>query len=60
MDNDAIYYSRRAQEQREAALKAGDAKAQKIHLQLAEAYQQRVHEIMDQGRRSSSDRATAA
>ena len=38
MDIDIIYFSRRAQEERLAAMSAADLRARQVHLELAERY----------------------
>jgi len=38
MTNDLVYFSRRAQEEREAAMKAAHPAARRAHVDLAEAY----------------------
>jgi hypothetical protein len=38
MDGDAIYFGRRAREEREAALKCSHPRARQSHLDLAERY----------------------
>ena len=38
MERDAAYFSRRAQEERDAARKAGNETARNIHLEMAQRY----------------------
>ena len=38
MHTDLIYFSRRAQEERLAAMSAADLRARRVHLELAERY----------------------
>jgi hypothetical protein len=45
MDKDAAYFARRAREEREAAMKAEHPTAQQRHIELAEAYDNRVRAI---------------
>ena len=42
---EALYLSRRAQEEREAALQAPNAKVRTVHLQFAEAYDAKLREL---------------
>ncbi|HEX3422471.1 MAG TPA: hypothetical protein VHS33_03600 [Sphingomicrobium sp.] len=42
MTNDLSYYRRRASEERTAALNTRDARARKVHNDLAERYEERV------------------
>jgi|KBSMisStandDraft_5_1062788.scaffolds.fasta_scaffold09459_4 hypothetical protein len=42
MENDRVYYSRRATEEREAALKAVHPKVRQAHLELAKSYDERL------------------
>ena len=42
---EAAYYSRRAQQEREAAMKAADEKVRAVHLELAAAYDARVGKL---------------
>ena len=47
MDIDVIYYSRRAQEERLAAIGAADMRARQAHLELAERYDELAARIDD-------------
>ncbi|HEX6072323.1 MAG TPA: hypothetical protein VFY95_04880 [Sphingomicrobium sp.] len=38
MENDAVYFSRRAEEERAAALQAANATARQAHLDMADRY----------------------
>jgi hypothetical protein len=60
MDRDTIYYSRRAGEEREAAIAATNANAQETHLELAAAYEHRVRELEAMERRSGIHLVSAA
>ncbi len=42
MTNDLSYYRRRASEERTAALNARDPRVRRVHVQLAESYEERV------------------
>lgn len=42
MENDRLYFTRRAQEERAAADKAGDRKAQEAHRKMAQRYEERA------------------
>ena len=42
MDEDRIYFRRRANEEREAALKCSDPNARRSHLELAKRYQEQA------------------
>lgn len=52
MESDATYYSRRAVEERAAALVATNIRVQDRHLELAQAYEYRVREMAKLERRS--------
>ena len=52
MTNDAAYYGRRAQQEREAALKSADERARNVHLAIAEAYEAKISHIAATERRS--------
>ena len=45
MEGDANYFTRRASEERLAAMKAADARARQAHLKLAESYAERAGAI---------------
>ena len=55
LQDEAIYFSRRAREELRAAVEANERKARKSHLELAEAYDCRAHlitgEILERKRR---------
>lgn len=55
MEQDAIYFSRRAREERQAYLKGDCRRCRQIHLQLAEAYEFRAHLITREVRRFAAD-----
>lgn len=46
MEGDAIYFGRRASQEREAALKAAHPKARQAHLDLAARYEDLAHSII--------------
>ena len=52
MESDSTYYSRRAAEERAAALEATNIRVQDRHLELAQAYEYRVREMAKLERRS--------
>ena len=60
MNDDAAYYSRRAREERAAALKAPHPNARQVHLDMAEAYEERLREIAADERRSGIHLVSAA
>ena len=45
MEGDANYFSRRANDERAAAMKAADARARRAHLKLAELYAKQASRI---------------
>ena len=45
METDRVYFSRRATEEREAALKAVHPKVRQVHLELAKGYDERLAKI---------------
>ena len=45
MEGDSTYFTRRASEERLAAMKAADARARQAHLKLAESYAERAGAI---------------
>jgi hypothetical protein len=60
MASDVDYFSRRAQEERKAALRTSDAHVRDVHLQLADAYEQRLRELAADARRSGMHLVSAA
>lgn len=46
MEGDAIYFTRRAGEERVAAIKAGHPNARRVHIDLAERYDELARAIM--------------
>ena len=60
MVSDVEYFSRRAREEREAAMRAANDDVREIHLQLAEAYELRIRELSAAARRSSMHLVSAA
>ena len=50
-EDEAIYLSRRAREERRASLKAGCRKCRQTHLELADAYELRAHVLTHETRR---------
>ncbi len=60
MTNDAAYYSRRAREERAAALKAPHPNARLVHLEMAEAYELRLREAAAESRRPAIHLVSAA
>jgi len=60
MASDVDYFSRRAREEREAALRAGDSHVRDVHRQLADAYEQRIRELAAEARRSGIHLVSAA
>jgi hypothetical protein len=42
MESDAVYFGRRAQEERETGLKSADARARQAHLEMADRYDELV------------------
>jgi len=52
METDLIYFRRRASEERTAAVRAPDARAQHAHLEMAERYDEKVRTAAhEEGRR---------
>jgi hypothetical protein len=49
---DVVYFSRRAQEEREAALRASNFEVRQVHLRFAEAYEAKVRNLTAIDRRS--------
>ena len=43
--NDLSYYRRRASEERTAALNSRDLRVRRVHITMAEAYEERVREM---------------
>ena len=60
MKTEVEYYTHRAREEREAAMRAPHARVREIHLQLAEAYELRVRELSAESRRSAMHLVSAA
>lgn len=60
MEQDAMYFSRRAREERQAHLKADCRRCRQIHLELAEAYEFRAHLMTSAVRRIATDDAVSA
>jgi hypothetical protein len=52
MEIDGNYLSWRAQEEREAAMKAAHPNARRVHLDLADAYERRARDLAADQRRS--------
>lgn len=46
MENDAVYYSRRAREERQAAINAPQRNVRERHLELAQAYELRTRFLL--------------
>lgn len=46
MNEDAIYFRRRGLEERTAALSATDARARRVHLELAHRYEGAIREMI--------------
>ena len=60
MTSDVEYFSKRALEERHAALRTGDAHVREIHLQLADAYEERMRQLSAETRRSGIHLVSAA
>jgi hypothetical protein len=60
MATEVEYYSHRAREEREAAMRAPHPRAREIHRELAEAYELRVRELSAESRRSAMHLVSAA
>jgi hypothetical protein len=60
MQNDLIYYSRRAAEERRAAMTAANEKVRACHFELAEKYETRIKDLEAKSRRSSFHVVSAA
>jgi hypothetical protein len=60
MASDVEYFSKRAQEERQAALRTGDTHVRDIHLQLADAYEDRLRQLSAEARRSGIHLVSAA
>lgn len=56
LEDDAIYFSRRAREELQAAIGGCCRKARQSHLELAEAYEFRAHRITEELRRRDAAR----
>jgi hypothetical protein len=54
--SEALYFSRRARDELQAAIHADSGKARRAHLRLAEAYECRAHLITDQLRWNADQR----
>ena len=50
--DDLVYFSRRAKEAREAAMRASDSQVRNTHLKFAAAYDVKVRELRGLSRRS--------
>jgi hypothetical protein len=55
MEEDAIYFNRRAREERQAYLRGVGRKCRQAHLELAEAYEFRAHLITREIRRLAAN-----
>ncbi|HEX6072118.1 MAG TPA: hypothetical protein VFY95_03835 [Sphingomicrobium sp.] len=55
MENDAVYFSRRAEEERAAALQAPHAAARQAHLDLADRYDELAEAISPIRSRAGTD-----
>jgi hypothetical protein len=53
MNTNDEYFRRRAQEEREAGMKARHPNARRSHMELADAYDVQARDIAAEGRRSS-------
>jgi hypothetical protein len=60
MESDAIYFNRRANEERIAAMKAVHQTARRAHLEMAERYDELVSAIVSRDRQFDPDFAGAA
>ena len=60
MTSDIIYYSRRAAEERKAAMTAGNEKVRACHFELAAHYESRVKDLEARSRRSALHIVSAA
>lgn len=49
---DVVYFSRRAQEEREAALRSSNSEVGEVHLRFADGYEAKVRELTAINRRS--------
>ena len=49
---DVLYFSRRGQEERQAASRASNVKVRQVHLRFAEAYEAKVRQLTAISRRS--------
>jgi hypothetical protein len=49
---DVFYFSRRVQEEREAAVRASNTNVRKVHLQLADGYDAKVRGLVANSRQS--------
>jgi hypothetical protein len=48
LENEAVYFSRRAREERHASIHGACRKCRDVHLELAEAYEFRAHLVTQQ------------
>jgi len=55
IEDDAIYFSRRAREERQAYLRGDCRKCRQVHMELAEAYEFRAHLITRETRRAADE-----
>ena len=46
MESEIVYFRRRASEERTAALQARDTQARRVHIALAEGYEDRVRSLV--------------
>lgn len=60
MASDVDYFSKRAREERQAALHTRDAHVRDIHLQFADAYEDRLRQLSAEARRSGIHLVSAA
>ena len=59
VESDAVYFARRASEERSAALQARDARARQAHVELAERYEDLVRAITARDRDLGLDKIVA-
>ena len=59
IEDDAIYFSRRAREERQAFLRGACRKCRQVHLELAEAYEFRAHLVTHEMRRAADELLSA-
>jgi hypothetical protein len=60
MEDDAIYFSRRAREERQAYLRGDSRKCRLLHLELADAYEFRAHLLTRELRRQADEELSEA